>query len=292
MASIGASSSSNHAGTTVADDRRSGVYEHKYGDGTTDLKTGSKITKGTMICLEGPLMSIQDYDVIKVYVAHLSLSSADRKLYDNLPTDPEREVALENEIRAFVRKDKERETKYSELIVPAECLRTAAKAMARFEYNARHRSGTEYSDVTRMINFISHDCVPNAVLSYHSKKMKWAIYAIRDIGQGGSIFTSWIDCTLPLAQRKQALLHEGIQECPCRACDRPTSGLDNEEIDRVKLDAFRRVAETAIPGLRKEFVSTYEQMLAVLSPRPEFSELECEVYVVEPLLSPYLTCGR
>jgi hypothetical protein len=263
--------------TMTDDSTRSGVYEHRYDDGTTDLKTGSKVTKGTMICLEGPLMSIKDYDAVKVYEAYLSLSSDDRKFYDKLPTDPEREIALENEIKAFVQEDKEREKKYSGLLVSADCLKTAAKAMARFRYNARHRSGTEYSDVTRMINFISHDCVPNAVLSYHSKKMKWAIYAVRDIGRGGTILTSWIDYTLPLAQRKQALLREGILECPCRACGRPTSGHDQEEIDRVKLDAFKRVAATAIPGLRKEFVSTYEQMLAVLSPKPEFSELQCEV---------------
>jgi hypothetical protein len=277
MDSTGASSSSSQAVTTVADDTQTGVFIHEHYDGTFDVRTVSKITKGTMICLEGPLMSLKDYDTFKVYAAYLSLSSADRVLYDKLPTDPDRETGLRNEILIFLREHDDKANEYPELLVSTECLRTAAKAMTRFEYHARHRPGTELSDVPRMVSFIQHDCVPNAAVSHNTRRGLWSAYAIKDIGVRGTILTSWIDCTLPLAQRKQALLGKGIQECPCIACGRLTSGYDQEEIDRVKLDAFRRVAATAIPGLRKEFVSTYEQMLAVLSPRPEFSELQCEV---------------
>ncbi|KAH9985658.1 SET domain-containing protein [Russula compacta] len=82
--------------------------------------------------------------------------------------------------------------------------------------------------VSPLLALINHSCEPNAVIVFprstkdpRNQEPEAQVIAIRDISPGEEIFTSYIDTTLPRAQRQAALSASYDFSCQCALCSQP-----------------------------------------------------------------------
>ena len=261
--------------------RRRGVYTWHYDDGANAVQTAKDIQKGTMICMESALMSLDKPDPIDVHAAYLNLDQQHRDMYDRFPKAPTfgslQLTQLTTQIDNFVHDNPKKADDFPELFYSQKARLKMATVLAKFENNAQTRPDNGYREVTRMISWIDHSCKPNAALSYNSSRGMWGVYAIEDIKKERRIKISFIDHTLPYEQRKSVLLSKGVHNCECMACNRKWGHISRDgEKDRQKIDELRQRGKEASPDTRKQ-LEIYEEMLEKLCQRPEFSEYQCQV---------------
>lgn len=249
-----------------------GVYIHRGGDAAARVRTFSRIPQGALICMERPLLSLEDARTLTVVTAYERLSVSDQKLYDELMRSSERKAELMDHYTAAFNWNNTPEAQRKSAAA-------AAEMVAQFEFNCRQRPGTSIFDVPRIIAYMHHDCNPNAAVAFNSSTGSWSTYAMTDIENGESVKISRIDPSLPVTQRKERLLGTWKETCACKSCAQRALE-NNQDDDRVKLVNLDRLAFNLSrdgQGFLETLIGLYKQMLQILILKPEFSDIECHL---------------
>ncbi|XP_037915115.1 uncharacterized protein LOC119654024 [Hermetia illucens] len=84
------------------------------------------------------------------------------------------------------------------------------------------RQGTKGRALYPLTSIMAHDCCPNVRTAIHPKTYTMTVRALRDIEQGESITTSYVDYIMGTMKRREQLKHGKFFWCICRRCRDPT----------------------------------------------------------------------
>ena len=258
---------------TTEPNRSGGIVEFPLTNGRTVVLATGPLEKGKMLCMESPLLCLSKINVIAIYAAFANLSKIDKTMLQRFPYNRARITRLYSENVDYLSAHRDEARQYPQLFYN---LDVGVKLVAIIERHARQRPGSGVYDIPRMINFMQHSCVPNAVISWNSGRSRWAVYAIQDIADKGAVTVSLLNQTLPLEARTAALTERGIESCDCDACNKDHADFDDGEQDRVQIQALQDflAAPSSVSWAAK--MHNYANLIEILKQRPEFSEHLCD----------------